>query len=48
LSTIAYANRIIVIVNGNIIEEGTHKELLEKKGEYFKLYNMQFNEDSTK
>ncbi|MCP3923671.1 MAG: lipid A export permease/ATP-binding protein MsbA, partial [Desulfobacterales bacterium] len=47
LSTIAYANRIIVIVNGNIIEEGTHKELLEKKGEYFKLYNMQFNEDST-
>ncbi len=47
LSTIAYANRIIVIVNGNIIEEGTHKELLEKEGEYFKLYNMQFNEDST-
>lgn len=45
LSTIAYANRIVVIVNGNIVEEGTHKELLEKEGEYFKLHNMQFNEE---
>lgn len=45
LSTIAYANRILVIVNGDIVEEGTHKELIDKEGEYFKLHNMQFNED---
>jgi subfamily B ATP-binding cassette protein MsbA len=46
LSTISHANRIIVIVNGEIIEEGTHDSLLAKKGEYFKLYNMQFKENN--
>ena len=46
LSTISHANRIIVIVNGKIIEEGTHEDLLAKKGEYFKLYNMQFKENN--
>lgn len=42
LSTIRNADRIIVLVNGVIVEEGTHEALLEKKGEYFKLYQMQF------
>ncbi|MCD6153578.1 MAG: lipid A export permease/ATP-binding protein MsbA [Syntrophobacterales bacterium] len=46
LSTISRANRIIVIVNGEIIEEGTHDFLLAKKGEYFRLYNMQFNDNN--
>ena len=41
LSTIKDAHRIIVIKNGDIAEEGTHKELLAKNGEYEKLYNMQ-------
>jgi subfamily B ATP-binding cassette protein MsbA len=46
LSTISHANRIIVLVGGKIIEEGTHDTLLAKKGEYFKLYNMQFKDNN--
>jgi len=45
LSTIRNADRIIVLINGRIVEEGTHEYLLERKGEYFKLYQMQFSED---
>jgi len=46
LSTIRNADRILVIVNGEIVEEGTHESLLAKEGEYFKLYNMQFKKES--
>jgi subfamily B ATP-binding cassette protein MsbA len=42
LSTIGYANRIIVIIDGRIVEEGKHEELMAKEGEYCKLYQMQF------
>jgi subfamily B ATP-binding cassette protein MsbA len=42
LSTIRNADRIVVLVNGEIVEEGTHEALLDKKGEYFRLYQMQF------
>ena len=42
LSTIGYANRILVIVDGCIVEEGKHGELIAKEGEYYKLYKMQF------
>jgi subfamily B ATP-binding cassette protein MsbA len=42
LSTIRHADRIIVIVNGRIVEEGKHEELLALHGEYFKLHDMQF------
>ena len=42
LSTIRKANRIVVIANGTVVEEGTHEELLEKEGEYRKLYLLQF------
>jgi subfamily B ATP-binding cassette protein MsbA len=42
LSTIAAADRIAVIVNGNIVEEGTHEGLLSRNGEYSKLYMMQY------
>jgi len=45
LSTIRNADRIIVLVGGIIVEEGTHETLLEKQGEYYKLYNMQFKGD---
>lgn len=38
LSTIKNANAIMVLEHGKIIERGTHKELLEKKGIYYKLY----------
>ena len=47
LSTIRHANRIVVIEDGEIVEEGTHEDLLERRGEYFKLYNMQFREENT-
>lgn len=40
LSTIKNADRIIYIENGNIIEEGTHQDLINKKGKYFELYNV--------
>ena len=42
LSTISYANRIVVIVNGKVVEEGKHDELLASHGEFHKLYQMQF------
>lgn len=42
LSTVRRADRIVVISNGTIKEIGTHEELLEKNGEYKRLYLMQF------
>ncbi len=48
LSTVAYADRIVVIVDGRIVEEGQHEELIARGGEYFKLYQMQFNDSSSK
>lgn len=46
LSTIRYAHRIIVLADGQIVEEGKHDELIEKRGEYYKLYQMQFHNDT--
>ena len=43
LSTIKNAQRILVLTEGGIAEEGTHEELLEKGGVYEKLYQMQFH-----
>lgn len=42
LSTIKEADLILVMNNGNIVEQGTHAELLSKGGFYAKLYNSQF------
>jgi ATP-binding cassette subfamily B protein len=42
LSTIRNADLILVMKNGNIIEQGTHEELINKKGFYEELYNSQF------
>lgn len=41
LSTIQQADKILVIEDGNIIERGKHKELIEKKGRYFELFTYQ-------
>jgi ATP-binding cassette subfamily B protein len=41
LSTAREANRIIVLNRGRIIETGTHRELMQSKGFYFKLYQLQ-------
>jgi len=42
LSTIAEADTILVLKNGSVVEQGSHKELLEKNGFYARLYNSQF------
>jgi ABC-type multidrug transport system fused ATPase/permease subunit len=42
LSTIRHANRIAVLSQGRIVELGTHDELLQRKGEYARLYELQF------
>jgi len=42
LSTVAKADLIVVVVNGRIVEQGTHEDLLAQKGAYAKLYKMQF------
>jgi ATP-binding cassette subfamily B protein len=44
LSTVRNADRIFVIDNGRIAEEGNHKQLMKKKGIYRHLYDMQFKE----
>ena len=43
LSTIQHADQIIVLSHGEILERGTHQELLAQKGRYFQLYTLQFN-----
>jgi subfamily B ATP-binding cassette protein MsbA len=45
LSTISNADRIIVIVDGQIVEEGHHDQLLGLQREYYKLYQMQYSND---
>lgn len=42
LSTIMNADRILYLENGHIVEEGTHQELLERKGAYQKLFSLQY------
>ncbi len=44
LSTIRNADRIVVIIDGEIVEEGPHEELLRKNGEYAKYYKLQFSD----
>ncbi len=43
LSTIKNADIILVLDNGNIVEQGNHNELMNKKGYYYDLYNSQFS-----
>lgn len=42
LSTIQHADRILVVNHGNIVEQGSHRELMDQGGFYNKLYNSQF------
>jgi len=48
LSTIRNAHRIIVLSEGQIVEEGTHEELMAFNGEYGRLYDLQFKEYGTR
>ena len=43
LSTIQHADQIIVLQNGEIVESGNHQHLLKKRGYYYKLYQLQFD-----
>ena len=41
LATVKHCDKIIVMDQGKIIEEGSHEELLTQKGQYYKLWEMQ-------
>ncbi len=45
LSTIQHADNIIVLSHGEIIEQGNHQELLHKKGNYYRLYMLQYSKE---
>ncbi|HEX2694014.1 MAG TPA: ABC transporter ATP-binding protein [Gemmatimonadaceae bacterium] len=44
LSTISHADQILVLDRGEIVERGTHAELLAKRGAYYRLYSLQFGD----
>ena len=45
LSTIQHADNLIVLSHGKIVEQGSHFELLEKKGRYYGLYMLQYDKE---
>ena len=45
LSTVQHADNILVMSHGKIVEQGTHEELLEKQGRYYRLYKLQTDRD---
>jgi ATP-binding cassette subfamily B protein len=45
LSTVRNADLILVMKDGKILEQGTHRELIAKKGQYYRLYSRQFEEE---
>ena len=47
LSTVRNTDLILVVKNGIIVEQGTHAELLTKKGYYHELYTRQYEEEAT-
>ena len=48
LSTVRNADLILVVKDGKIVEQGTHRELLAAKGPYYRLYTRQYEDEATK
>lgn len=48
LSTIQHADNIILLDHGEIVEQGTHNELLLQKGKYYNLYSLQYSKEQLK
>ncbi len=48
LSTIQHSDNIILLSDGEIIEQGNHQELLKQKGRYYQLYTLQYNKQQLK
>lgn len=47
LSTVRNADMILVVKNGHIVEQGTHTELLKRRGYYYELYTRQYEDETT-
>ena len=47
LSTVKNADLILVVNDGKIVEQGTHRELLKKRGYYYRLYTRQYEDEAT-
>ena len=47
LSTVRNADLILVVRNGKIVEQGTHKELIRRRGYYYELYTRQYEDEAT-
>ena len=45
ISSVKLAKKILVMDEGKVIEEGNHQDLLKKRGEYYKLYKNQIEEE---
>ena len=47
LSTVRNSDMILVVNDGKIVERGKHRELMEKRGVYYRLYTRQYEDEAT-